>query len=125
MKSYLAQNRQVKTATFLNKRRAVIATSEIGLLHRGKANADQLTQEGIGRVLEVLSNTAVRKIFAYEMENMAKPITAPYAAKKCDVSLDEATQALEMLTEIHVSQPTEVMLDEDNPVWIHLTPTNL
>ena len=59
MKSYLAEDRQVKTATFSNKRGAVIATSEIGLLHRGKANAHQLTEEGIGRVLEVLSNTAV------------------------------------------------------------------
>ena len=59
MKSYLAEDRQVKTATFSNKRGAVIATAEIGLLHRGKANADQLTNEGIGRVLEVLSNTAV------------------------------------------------------------------
>ena len=41
MKSYLAENRQVKTATFSNKRGAVIATSEIGLLHRGKANASR------------------------------------------------------------------------------------
>ena len=37
MKAYLAENRQVKTATFSNKRGAVVATSEIGLLHRGKA----------------------------------------------------------------------------------------
>jgi len=116
MRSYLAQNRQVKTATFSNKRGAVIATSEIGLLHRGKAHADQLVQEGIGRVLESLSKTAVRRVFAYEMENMTKPITASYVAKKCDISLDEATQALEMLTEIHVNHPTDVMLDENNSV---------
>ena len=93
MKSYLAENRKVKTATFSNKRGAVIATSEISLLHRGKANADQLIQDGIGRVLEVLSNTAVRRVFAYEMDNMTKPITAPYAAKKCDISPDEADDA--------------------------------
>ena len=43
MKNYLEENRQVKTVTFSNKNGAVIATSEIGLLHRGKANADQLT----------------------------------------------------------------------------------
>ena len=116
MKSYLAEDRQVKTATFSNKRGAVIATSEIGLLHRGKANADQLVQEGIGRVLEVLSNSAVRRIFAYEMENMTKPITAPYAAQKCDLSPNEAAEALEMLTEIHVNRPTDIMLDEDNSV---------
>ena len=119
MKSYLAENRQVKTATFSNKRGAVIATSEIGLLHRGKANADQLVQEGIGRVLEVLSNTAVRRVFAYEMDNMTKPITAPYAAKKCDISPDEAALALEMLTEIHVNHLTEVMLDENNSVRMY------
>ena len=119
MKSYLAQNRQVKTATFSNKRGAVVATSEIGLLHRGKANADQLVQEGIGRVLEVLSNVAVRRVFAYEMENMTKPITAPYAAKKCDISPDEAVEALELLTEIHVNHPTDVMLDENNSVRMY------
>ena len=119
MKSYLAQNRQVKTATFSNKRGAVVATSEIGLLHRGKANADQLVQEGIGRILEVLSNVAVRRVFAYEMENMTKPITAPYAAKKCDISPDEAVEALELLTEIHVNHLTEVMLDENNSVRMY------
>jgi transcriptional regulator with XRE-family HTH domain len=119
MKSYLAENRQVKTATFSNKRGAVIATSEIGLLHRGKANADQLVQEGIGRVLEVLSNTAVRRVFAYEMDNMNKPITAPYVAKKCDISPDEAAEALELLTEIHVNHLTEVMLDENNSVRMY------
>ena len=119
MKSYLADNRQVKTATFSNKSGAVIATSEIGLPHRGKANADQLVQDGIGRVLEILSNTAVRRVFAYEMDNMTKPITAPYAAKKCDISPDEAALALEMLTEIHVNHLTEVMLDEDNSVRMY------
>ena len=119
MKSYLAENRQVKTATFSNKRGAVVATSEIGLLHRGKANADQLVQEGIGRVLEILSNTAVRRVFAYEMDNMTKPLTAPYAAKKCDISPDEAAQALDMLTEIHVNQPTDVMIDENNSVRMY------
>ena len=119
MKSYLTDNRQVKTATFSNKRGAVIATSEIGLLHRGKANADQLVQEGIGRVLEILSNTAVRRVFAYEMDNMTKPITAPYAAKKCDISPDEAAEALELLTEIHVNHLTEVMLDENNSVRMY------
>ena len=119
MKAYLAENRQVKTATFSNKRGAVVATSEIGLLHRGKANADQLVQDGIGRVLEILSNTAVRRVFAYEMDNMTKPITAPYAAKKCDISPDEAALALEMLTEIHVNHLTEVMLDENNSVRMY------
>ncbi len=119
MKSYLAENRQVKTATFSNKRGAVIATSEIGLLHRGKANADQLVQDGIGRVLEVLSKSAVRRIFAYQMENMTKPITAPYAAKKCDISPDEAAQALEMLTEIYVNHPTDVMIDENNSIRMY------
>ena len=119
MKSYLADNRQVKTATFSNKRGAVIATSEIGLLHRGKANADQLVQEGVGRVLEILSNTAVRRVFAYEMENMTKPITASYVAKKCDISPDEAALALERLTEIHVNQPTDVMIDENNSVRMY------
>ena len=119
MKSYLAENRQVKTATFSNKRGAVIATSEIGLLHRGKANADQLVQDGIGRALEILSNTAVRRVFAYEMDNMTKPITAPYMAKKCDISIDEAALALDMLTEIHVNHLTEVMLDEKNSVRMY------
>lgn len=119
MKSYLAENRQVKTATFSNKRGAVIATSEIGLLHRGKANADQLMYDGIGRVLEVLSKSAVRRIFAYQMENMPKPITAPYAAKKCDISPDEAARALEMLTEIHVNHPTDVMIDENNSIRMY------
>ena len=119
MKSYLAENPQVKTATFSNKRGAVIATSEIGLLHRGKANADPLVQNGIGRVLEILSNTAVRRVFAYEMDNLTKPITAPYAAKKCDISPDEAALALEMLTEIHVNRLTEVMLDENNSVRMY------
>ncbi|MBE6617196.1 MAG: helix-turn-helix transcriptional regulator [Ruminococcaceae bacterium] len=119
MKAYLAENRQVKTATFSNKRGAVIATAEIGLLHRGKANADELIQDGIGRVLEVLSNTAVRRVFAYEMDNMTKPLTAAYAAKKCDISTEEAALALEMLTEIHVNQSTEVMLDENISVRMY------
>ena len=119
MKSYLAENRKVKTATFSNKGGAVIATSEIGLLHRGKANADQLVQDGIGRVLEVMSNTAVRRIFAYEMDNMTKPITAPYVAKKCDIFPNEAAEALELLTEIHVNHLTEVMLDENNSVRMY------
>ena len=119
MKSYLAEDRQVKTATFSNKRGAVIATSEIGLLHRGKANADQLTEEGIGRVLEILSNTAVRRVFAYEMDNMTQPITAPFVAKKCNISLEQAAQALEWLTEIHVNHFTDVMLDEAQSVRMY------
>ena len=53
------------------------------------------------------------------MEHLAKPITAPFAAKKCNLSLDEATHALEMLTEIHVNHPTDVMLDEDKPVRMY------
>ncbi|MBQ3100863.1 MAG: helix-turn-helix transcriptional regulator [Clostridia bacterium] len=119
MKDYLQENRQVKTATFSNKSGAVIATSEIGLIHRGKSNADQLTDDGIGRVLEVLSNTAVRKVFAYETENMPKYVTAAYAAKKCGLSFDEAAQALDLLTEIHVNYLTDVMIDEDNPVRMY------
>ena len=115
MRSYLKENRQVKTVTFSNKGGAVIATSEIGLLHRGKANAELLTTDEIGRVLEILSNPAVRKVFAFQTENMSKPITAPYAAKKCNISPEKAAAALEMLTEIHVAHPTEVMLDEDSP----------
>ena len=119
MKTFLAEHRHAKTAIFSNKNGAVIATSEIGLLHRGKANADQLTGDGIGRVLEILSRSAVRRIFAYEVENMTKPITVPYVAKKCDISCDEAAEALELLTEIHVNHSTDVMLDEDNSVRMY------
>ena len=119
MKNYLEENRQVKTVTFSNKNGAVIATSEIGLLHRGKANADQLTGSGIGRVLEVLSKPNVRKVFAYETENMTKPVTAPFVAKKCGISPDEAAEALEMLTEIHINYLTEVMLDEESSVRMY------
>jgi transcriptional regulator with XRE-family HTH domain len=119
MKSYLAGDRRVKTATFSNKSGAVIATSEIGLLHRGKANAEQLTGDGIGRVLEILSMPAVRRIFAYETEHMTEYLTAAYAAKKCDLSPDEAAEALEMLTEIHVNHVKEVMLDEDQPISMY------
>ena len=119
MKMFLAEYRHAKTAIFSNKNGALIATSEIGLLHRGKANADQLTGDGIGRVLEILSRSAVRRIFAYEVENMTKPITAPYVAKKCDISCDEAAEALELLTEIHINHSTDVMLDEDNSVRMY------
>lgn len=119
MKSYLAENRQVKTATFSNKNGAVIATSEIALLHRGKANASQLTADGIGYVLDVLSKSTVRKIFACEMENISKPITAAYAAKKCNISVDDAAEALEELVKIHVNHPTDVMLDEDIPLRMY------
>ncbi len=119
MKSYLAENREVKTATFSNKNGAVIATSEIAFLHRGKANAAQLTEDGIGYVLEVLSNPAVRKIFACQMENISKPITAAFAAKKCNISIDDATDALEQLVKIHVNHPGEVMLDEDVPLRMY------
>ncbi len=119
MRSYLADNRQVKTATFSNKNGAVIATSEIGLLHRGKANADQLTVAGIGDVLEILSKPTVRRVFAYETENMSKPVTAPFVAKKCGIALDEAEEALELLAKIHVNHPTDVMLDEDKPVRMY------
>ena len=119
MKSYLAGNRQVKTATFSNKSGALIATSEIGLLHRGKANADGLTANEIGRVLEVLSKSSVRQIFAYETEHLTEYLTAAYAAKKCEISHDEAAEALEMLTEIHVNCSKEVMLDEDKPIRMY------
>ena len=119
MKNYLEENRQVKTVTFSNKNGAVIATSEIGLLHRGKANADQLTGSVIGRVLEVLSKPNVRKVFAYETENMTKPVTAPFVAKKCGISPDEAAEALEMLTEIHINYLTEVMLDEESSIRMY------
>ena len=53
------------------------------------------------------------------MDNMNKPITAPYVAKKCDISPDEAAEALELLTEIHVKHLTEVMLDENNSVRMY------
>ena len=119
MKAYLAKNRQVKTATFSNKNGAVIATSEIGLLHRGKANAQQLTDAQIGRVLEILSKSSVRSIFAYEAEHITEYVTAPYAAKKCGLSLDQASEALELLTEIHVNHVKDVMLDADKPVRMY------
>lgn len=119
MKACLAGNRQVKTATFSNKNGAVIATSEIGLLHRGKSNAGQLTTKGIGRVLEILSKPNVRQVFAYEAEHMTEYVTAAYAAKKCNLSPDEAAEALELLTEIHINYVTEVMLDEDNPARMY------
>lgn len=119
MKNYLAGNRQVKTATFSNKSGALIATSEIGLLHRGKANAGDLTAGGIGRMLEVLSIPAVRQVFAYETEHLTEYLTVSYAAKKCGISLDEAAEALEMLTEIHVNHSKEVMLDEDKPIRMY------
>lgn len=119
MKKYLAENRHVKTATFSNRNGSIIATSEIGMLHRGKANAGQLTGDGIGRVLEILSKPYVRRVFAYESEHMTKPVTAPYVAKKCDISVDEAMEALELLTEIHINHPTDVMLDEDKPVRMY------
>jgi len=119
MKAYLAKNRQVKTATFSNKNGAVIATSEIGLLHRGKANAHQLTDAQIGRVLEILSKPSVRSVFAYEAEHITEYVTAPYAAKKCGLSLDEAAEALELLTEIHINHVKDVMLDADNPVRMY------
>jgi len=119
MKSYLAGDRRVKTATFSNKNGAVIATSEIGLLHRGKANAEQLTAQGIGRVLEILSKPAVRQVFAYETEHMSEFLTASYAAKKCKLPMDEAAEALEMLTEIHINYVKEVMIDDGNPVRMY------
>lgn len=119
MKAYLEDDRQVKTATFSNKNGAVIATSEIGLLHRGMANADQLTGQGIGRVLEILSKPAVRQVFAYETEHTTEYLTASYAAKKCGLSSDEAAEVLELLTEIHVNYVKEVMLDEDNPIRMY------
>ena len=50
---------------------------------------------------------------------MTQHITAPYAAKKCDISTDEAEEALELLTNIHVNHPTDVMLDEDKPVRMY------
>ncbi len=119
MKAYLAGNRQVKTATFSNKSGAVIATSEIGLLHRGRANAAALTDQGIGRVLEILAKPAVRQIFAYETDHITEYLTAAYAAKKCGISQNEAAEALEMLTEIHINHVKEVMLDEDRPIRMY------
>lgn len=119
MKAYLADNREVKTATFSNQNGAVIATSEIGLLHRGKADADQLIGDGIGSVLEILSKPAVRTVFAFEIEHMTKPITASYAAKKCNLSAEETAEALELLTKLHVNYPTDVMLDEDKPIRMY------
>ncbi len=116
MKSYLAENREVKTATFSDKNGAVIATSEIGLLHRGKADVDQLIGDGIGTVLEILSKPTVRKVFAFEIEHSAKPITASYAAKKCNLSAEEAAEALELLSKLHVNHPTDIMVDEDKPI---------
>lgn len=120
MKAYLSENRQVKTATFSNKGGAVIATSEIGLLHRGEANGKVLTSQGIGRVLEILANPAVRQIFAYETEHLTEYLTAAYAAKKCGISSDEAEEALEMLTEIHINHVKEIMLDEANSIRMYL-----
>lgn len=119
MKAYLAQNSQVKTATFSSHSGAVIATSEIGLLHRGVANAHQLTGSGIGRVLEILSDAAVRRVLAYETEHMTENLTPSYAAKKCALSTEEAANALEMLKEIRVNDVQEVLLDEDNPTRIY------
>lgn len=116
MKAYLAENRQAKTATFSDKNGAVIASSEIGLLHRGKANAAQLIGDGIGTVLEILSKPAVRTVFAFELEHSAKPITASYAAKKCNLSADEAAEALELLSKLHVNVPTDILLDEEKPI---------
>lgn len=119
MKAYLGGNRQVKTATFSNKNGAVIATSQIALLHRGKANTTALTNQGIGRVLEILAKPTVRQIFAYETEHFTEYLTAAYAAKKCGISPDDAAEALEMLTEIHINYVKEVMLDEANPIRIY------
>lgn len=119
MKAYLEGNHDVKTATFSNEGGAVIATAEIGLLHRGKPKADSLTGEGIGRVLAILSEEAVRKVFAYETEHPTEFLTAAYASKKCGVSQEEASDVLEKLTEIHVNYLKDVMVDEDTPLKMY------
>ena len=119
MKAYLEGDHSVKTATFSNEGGAVIATAEIGLLHRGKPRADSLTGEGIGRVLAVLSEEAVRKVFAYETEHPTEFLTAAYAAKKCGITREEADDALDKLTEIHVNYLKDVMVDEDMPLKMY------
>lgn len=116
MKTYLQENPQAKTAIFSNRNGAVIATSEIGLLHRGKANADSLTKAGIGRVLEILSKPAVRLVFAYQIKHSTQPLTASYAAENVGISPDEAAEALELLTEIHLNYATDVMLEKEESV---------
>ena len=119
MKAYLDENHGVKTATFSNEGGAVIATAEIGLMHRGKPGADQLTGEEIGRVLAVLSEETVRKVFAYETENPMEFLTASYAAKKCGITREEAADALDKLAQIHVNCLKDVMMDEDEPLKIY------
>ncbi|MBQ8186059.1 MAG: helix-turn-helix transcriptional regulator [Clostridia bacterium] len=119
MKAYLESDHGVKTATFSNEGGAVIATAEIGLIHRGKPKADGLTGEAIGRVLAVLAEEPVRKVFAYETEHPTEFLTAAYASKKCGISREEAEDALEKLTEIHVNYPKAVMVDEDMPLKMY------
>lgn len=118
-KAYLEGDHGVKTAVFSNEGGAVIATAEIGLLHRGKPCADGLTGEEIGRVLAILSQDAVRKVFAYETEHPSEFLTAAYAAKKCGISQAEASDALGQLTGIHVNYEKEVMADEDMPLKMY------
>jgi len=119
MKAYLEGDHSVKTATFSNENGAVIATSEIGLLHRGKANTAQLVKEEIGRVLEILAEKNVRLMFDYETGHPTEYLTAAYAAKKCGITVQEAADSLEKLTEIHVNHVTEVMVDEDTPLRMY------
>ena len=70
-------------------------------------------------MFEILAKPTVRQIFAYETEHFNEYLTAAYAAKKCGISPDDAAEALEMLTEIHINYVKEVMLDEANPIRIY------
>lgn len=70
-------------------------------------------------MLEILSRPSVRCVFAYQTENISQPITAQYVAKKCDISHEEAVEALELLTDIHINHSTDIMLDEDASVRMY------
>ncbi len=107
------------TATaFYTENGALWGNQNIGVIYRksAKDSIPLLKDEDIRTYLAMLSDENVCKILAYMAES-AKSFTTSFIASKCDMTIDEATAALQMLKKCTLVKPQIVKLD-DEPVTV-------
>lgn len=91
---------------------AVLAFSDIGLVIK-EASLDIFSCDAAGEFLAGLSKPAVRKLLLYNYENRNSVYTAPAIAKKCEITVDEASEALNFLAKHSIVKKSDLDVGDE------------
>jgi transcriptional regulator with XRE-family HTH domain len=112
-KKYLNENPDSQTAIFSDRKGAVYANSEIGLIFKKPKEGCQnlLEDECAISFLKALCSDAFRAIMIYQLNNNSVSYTVSSVSKKCGLSTDDTEQALDLLEKYKLVVPQNVDLD--------------